>query len=83
MINTRTNRDRENRELTDKISRIHQESKKRYGAPKILVLLGKQDYKASIKRVQRLMSAVGIRSIIAKKFRPTPSKEKVVERKHI
>lgn len=37
----------------------------------------------SIKRVQRLMKKAGIRSIIIKKFRPTPSKEKIVERENI
>jgi putative transposase len=80
---TESNRDRENRELTEKIKQIHQESKGRYGAPKIHELLGKQGYQVSIKRVQRLMSDAGVRSIIVKKFRPTPSKEKVVERENI
>ncbi len=78
-----SNRDRENRELTEKIKEIHMESKRRYGAPKIHELLGKKGYKVSIKRVQRLMSDAGIRSITVQKFRPTPSKEKVVERENI
>src|SRR5690625_2558053 len=37
----------------------------------------------SLKRVQRLMKEAGIRSITVKKFRPTPSKEKVEERENI
>ena len=35
LTKTESNRDRENREYTDKIRHIHEESKKRYGAPKI------------------------------------------------
>src|SRR5690606_40487204 len=40
-------------------------------------------FSVSIKRVQRLMREAGIRSIVVKKYRPTPSKEQVVERKNI
>src|SRR5699024_10749493 len=36
-----------------------------------------------LKRVQRLMKKVDIQSITVKKFRPTPSKEKVVERDNL
>ncbi|GEN29818.1 transposase InsO family protein [Cerasibacillus quisquiliarum] len=36
-----------------------------------------------MKRVQRLMKKAGLRSIIVKKFRPTSSKQKVVERENI
>ena len=80
---TESNRDRENREFTEKIIRIYEESKKRYGAPKIHEILEKQGHKISLKRVQRLMKKADIRSIIVKKFRPTPSKEKVAERENI
>ncbi|MEI3598603.1 IS3 family transposase [Oceanobacillus sp. MO10714A] len=80
---TESNRDRENRELTEKIIEIHEASKKRYGAPKIHEILVKQGHKVSFNRVQRLMKKAGIRSITVKKFRPTPSKEKVEERENI
>src|SRR5690625_5355621 len=80
---TESNRDRENREFTEKIIQIHEESKKRYGAPKIHKILEKQGHKISFKRVQRLMKKAGIQSIIVKKFRPTPSSEKVEERENI
>ncbi|KRG17071.1 integrase [Lederbergia galactosidilytica] len=83
MNKTESNRDRENREFTEKIIQIHEESKKRYGAPKIHETLEKQGHKISLKRVQRLMKVADIRSIIVKKFRPTPSKEKVEERENI
>src|SRR5690625_2975912 len=76
---TISNREKENNELTKKIKKIHSASYKRYGAPKIHHLLEKKGYDVSLKRVQRLMKKAGIRSIIVKKFRPTPSKEKVVE----
>ncbi|MDC3422016.1 IS3 family transposase [Aquibacillus koreensis] len=68
-----SNRDRENREITERIKEIHVESKQRYGAHKIYESL----------KVQRLMKKAGIRSIIVKKFRPTPSKETVIERDNI
>ncbi|MCT2536221.1 IS3 family transposase [Aquibacillus koreensis] len=78
-----SNRDRENREITERIKDIHAESKQRYGAHKIYESLKKEGYNVSIKRVQRLMKKAGIRSIIVKKFRPTPSKETVIERDNI
>lgn len=80
---TISNRKRENNELTKRIIEIHSESKGRYGAPKIHHLLEKEGYDVSIKRVQRLMKKAEIRSITVKKFRPTPSKELVVERENI
>lgn len=40
-------------------------------------------FQVSLKRVQRLMKKANIRSITTKKFRPTPSKEKIVERENI
>jgi len=75
--------ERENIELTNRITEIHNEIKKRYGAPKTHHMLEQEGYPVSIKRVQRLMKKAGIKSITEKKFRPTPSKEKVVERENI
>ena len=80
---TESNRDRENREYTEKIIEIHDDSKKRYGAPKIYKALQKQGYTISLKRVQRLMKKAGIKSITVKKFRPTASKHNVEERENI
>src|SRR5690606_36789265 len=80
---TISNRERESNELTKRIIEIRSESKKRYGAPKIHQLLVKEGYQVSLKRVQRLMKKAGIQSIIVKKLRPAPSKEKVVERENI
>src|SRR5699024_11883981 len=76
-------RDQENAQITKRIIEIHNDSKQRYGAPKIHVKLEQEGYQVSLKRVQRLMKKANIKSIIVKKFRPTSSNEKVVERENI
>jgi len=80
---TISNREKENIELTDKIIEIHEASRRRYGAPKIHVLLERAGYTVGIKRIQRLMREAGIRSIVVKNFRPSSSKETVVERDNL
>ncbi|WP_434218677.1 IS3 family transposase [Peribacillus simplex] len=74
-----SNREQENKELTNKINLIYLESKGRYGAPKIHQILLTKGFSLSLKRVQRLMSKASIRSITKKKYRPYPSKEKVIQ----
>jgi transposase InsO family protein len=56
---------------------IYEESKKRYGAPKIHEKLKKKGIYISLKRTQRLMKQLGINSIIVKKYKPGPSKKTV------
>ncbi|MDQ0242565.1 transposase InsO family protein [Bacillus fengqiuensis] len=80
---TESNRERENRELTKKIIQIHQESKERYGAPKIRQTLLSDGLSLSLKRAQRLMTKAEIRSIIKKKYRPHSSRETVKERDNL
>lgn len=80
---TESNRKKENKMLTQEIKRIYTESKQRYGAPKIHYILQTKGFRVSLKRVQRLMKEAGIRSIVMKKFRPTPSKETIIERENI
>ncbi|GAY78723.1 mobile element protein [Sporolactobacillus inulinus] len=80
---TESNRERENRELTERIQAIHTESKQRYGAPKIHILLKKEGYFVSLNLVQRLMKKANLRSIIIKKYRPQSSKRLVVERENL
>ena len=69
-----------------KIKSIWIESKARYGAPKIHKVLINQGNKISLKRVQRYMSDMGIRSIVTKKFRyhsekvTSESKENILNR---
>lgn len=74
-------REKENEQLKIKILEIYNKSKKRYGTPKIQKMLEKEGYEISLKRVQRLMKKLGIKSIIIKKYRPSTSKSKVPEGK--
>ncbi|WP_454871082.1 IS3 family transposase [Priestia megaterium] len=76
---TVSNREQENQELTKEIQRIYLKSKARYGAPKIHQILVKSEFYLGLKRVQRLMKKAGIRSVTKKKYRPYPSKEKVMQ----
>ncbi len=69
--------------LKEDIKKIYFESKKRYGAPKIQKILNSQGKYASIKRVQRYMSQMGLRSIVIKKYRPYSNKENIEERENI
>lgn len=78
-----SNRDIENQQLDEKISSIYYESKKRYGAPKIQKILQSIGIYASIKRVQRRMVFMGLRSIVVKKYRPQSSKCRVEERDNL
>lgn len=57
-----------NSKLDIEIKRIFNESKKRYGSPKITKTLINEGIKVSQKRVARRMRKLGLRSIIVKKF---------------
>lgn len=57
-----------NQKLDIKIKEIYDESKGRYGSPKITKILNNQGIKVSQKRVARRMKKLGLRSIIIKKF---------------
>jgi putative transposase len=59
------------------------DSKCRYGAPKIYKTLKMNGKNISLKRVQRYMSSMGLRSIVVKKFRPHSSKSSVEERENL
>ena len=80
---TKSNRAIENASIEKAIIDIYNDSKKRYGAPKIHKSLLNSGISISLKRVQRMMKKLGIRSIVTKKFRPTVNNEKVVERINI
>lgn len=69
--------------LEREIIKIYIDSSKRYGAPKIHRILLDRDFKVSIKRVQRIMKRLGLKSIVVKKFRPTRSNNKIAERVNI
>lgn len=73
----------ENEKILERIRVIHAESKQRYGAPKIHILLGKEGFLVSLNRVQRIMKKAELISVITKKYRPTKSTGLVVERENI
>lgn len=66
--NTTNSYKESNRELDVEITRIFNESKSRYGSPKITKILNNNGFKVSQKRVARRMKFLGLRSITVKKF---------------
>lgn len=76
-------RSQENEQLKQKILQIYEKSKRRYGAPKITYRLKQLGWRIGIKRVQKLMRELGIRSIIRKKYRPAMNHEKVTARENL
>jgi putative transposase len=78
-----SNRAIENKSIEKVIIDIHKASKGRYGAHKINESLKEIDINISIKRTQRLMKKLGIKSIIIKKYRPSSSKRKIEEQENI
>ena len=76
-------RELENEKIKEEIINIHKASKNRYGAPKINELLKSLGITISLKRTQRLMKNLGIKSIVIKKYRPTSSKKKIEEQENV
>ncbi|MBU5455615.1 IS3 family transposase, partial [Caproiciproducens sp. MSJ-32] len=66
------------------ILKIYKDSKGRYGAPKIhKVIREEREHAISLKRVQRIMKKLNIKSIIIKKFRPHSSKSKIAAKENV
>ena len=63
-----SNRSQENRALTEKIKRFHQQSNEIYGAPKIHEDLTDDGETCGVNRVARLMKSADIKSKVARKF---------------
>jgi transposase InsO family protein len=61
----------ENKKLLEDIKKIHEESRRTYGSPRVHKALLKKGLKCSIKRVARLMCENNIRSKVRKKFKAT------------
>lgn len=59
----------ENRKITDQLKLLYEQSKGRYGSPKLCVELRDRGFKVSRPRVARLMRSEGIRSIIRPDYR--------------
>lgn len=73
----------ENKYLENEILDIYKASKCRYGAPKIYEKLKSRNIFISLKRTQRLMNKLGIKSVVCKKFRPYSSRNKIANRENI
>ena len=71
----KSDREIENDKLKKAILKHYKESKCRYGVPKIKIMLLKDGFNVSIKKTQRLMRELGIKSIILKKYRPASIKK--------
>ena len=64
-------REREDTELTGQIQAVHQESKGRYGAPRVHAELRRRGHRHGRKRIARLMRAAGIRGKAPRRWRKT------------
>ena len=81
---TESKRSVENKMYEEEILKIYKDSKGRYGAPKIhKVLREERGHAISLKRVQRIMKKLNIKSIIIKKFRPHSSKSKTEAKENV
>ena len=77
-----SNRSIENAKLKQEIQTIYDESKGIYGAPKIHKIIYKK-FDISLKRVQKIMKELGLRSIIIKKFKHNTTKVDIVEKDNV
>lgn len=78
-----SNRELENQKISDEIINIHKASKNRYGATKLNQALKAKGICISLKRTQRLMKKLGIKSIIIKKYRPTSGKGRIEAKENV
>ena len=76
-------RELDTQKLDAEIKQIYLDSKKRYGAPKIHKILLSTGRTVSLKRVQRRMASMGIRSIVIKKYRYYSDNQKVEKQENI
>ena len=58
-------------QLKKKIKEIYQNSRKRYGSPRIYQKLLREGYSIGKKRVERLMSELAIQAIAKRKYKAT------------
>jgi transposase InsO family protein len=64
-------REQYNQALVERISKIHQQSHKTYGSPRIWHALRQQGIRCSRKRIARLMHSHGIRAKMVRRFKVT------------
>jgi len=76
-------RELDNQEFRVKLKEVYDESKQRYGAIKLQKKLVAEGFSCSVKRVQRHMKIMDIRSIVVKKYKPYSAKNVVSEKENI
>ena len=64
-------REQQDAELAGQIAAVHQESKGRYGAPRVHAQLARRGHRHGRKRVARIMRASGLRGRAAKRWKRT------------
>ncbi|MBO0549901.1 hypothetical protein EXQ33_03530 [Clostridium botulinum] len=74
-----SNRELKNKRIENEILNIYEANKNRYEALKVNKSLKSLGITISLKKTQRLMKTLSIKSIIIKKFRPAPSKTRIAE----
>ncbi|RYZ87131.1 MAG: IS3 family transposase [Proteobacteria bacterium] len=60
-----------NKQLDAAIVRIHKDSRRNYGSPRVYEALASEGFKCSPTRVERRMKAIGVRAKTKRKFRVT------------
>ena len=76
--------EQENNILDKEILNEYAASKRRYGAPKIHKILENKGFSISLKRVQKRMKKLDIKSIVVKKWKPScQSSNKTVQKENI
>jgi transposase InsO family protein len=68
---TRSQRERQDAELAGQIKAVHEQSRGRYGAPRVHAELRRRGHRHSRKRVARLMRRAGLRGRAAKRWKKT------------
>ncbi|WP_243649562.1 IS3 family transposase [Baia soyae] len=72
----------ENKQLEQEVKRVYHAQKGIYGAPKIYAELKRTNalpFAYSLKRIQRIMRRLGLRSVVLKKYRPFRSDRKIYQ----
>ena len=72
-----------NEQLDSKILKVYYASKRRSGAPKIFKAIRNEGEAASLKRLQRWMAALGITSVIVKKYKPVKAEINIEQKENI
>ncbi|MGL4606474.1 MAG: IS3 family transposase [Eubacteriaceae bacterium] len=83
LINEPSNKKKQYQEFKEKVMTCYLRNKKIYGAVKITRTLNDTGTPCSIKRVQRHMQALEIRSVVVRKYKYKANQGKVAEGKKI